>query len=198
MEKLAQYDGEPLTQLAIRFLLLTFVRTGELRGARWAEVHQEKKYWIIPGERMKMGEKHIVPLSHQALKVLEQIQKVSGDTPFLFPNVNNLQKTISENTILYALYRMGYHSRATGHGFRATASTALNEMGFHEDHIEIQLAHAERNKSRAPYNYAQYLPEREYMMQHWANFLDAVSQEGSTVTTKDFRVRTYQYESLRA
>eukprot|EP01099_Mayorella_cantabrigiensis_P005848 TRINITY_DN4749_c0_g1_i4.p1 TRINITY_DN4749_c0_g1~~TRINITY_DN4749_c0_g1_i4.p1 ORF type:complete len:221 (+),score=18.45 TRINITY_DN4749_c0_g1_i4:1467-2129(+) len=189
MTKLELYNGDPLTKLAIRLLILTFVRTNELRGAMWNEIHWEAKEWRVPKERMK-GKKneHIVPLSHQTMDILNHIKQISGNSPFIFPGVNNPQKVMSENTILYAIYRMGYHSRATGHGFRRTASTALNEMGFNRDHIEIQLAHTEQNQSRQPYNAALYLPQREEMMQHWANFLDAVSKEGSKVTTKDFRI----------
>jgi integrase len=189
MKSLEQYDGHPSTKLALRFLLLTFVRTNELRGARWDEIHWEAKQWRIPKERMKMKEEHIVPLSHQTIDVLNNIKKISGHTPFLFPGVNNPKSVMSENTMLYAIYRMGYHSKATGHGFRATASTALNEMGFNSKHIEVQLSHAERNQVKRAYDHALYLPEREHMMQHWANFLDEVSREGSKVTTKDFRVK---------
>ena len=140
---------------------------------------------------MKKKREHIVPLSHQTIDVLTQIKQISGGNPFLFPGVNNPRTVMSENTILYALYRMGYHSRATGHGFRRTASTALNDMQFNKDHIEIQLAHADRDQIRGIYNAALYLPDREIMMQHYANFLDAVSEEGSKVTTKDYRVKGY-------
>lgn len=197
-QKLAQYDGELLTKLATRFLILTFVRTKELRGAMWEEIHWGKKQWVIPASRMKMRDMHIVPLAPQTLELLTQVQKISGHTPFLFSHVNNPRKIMSENTILYALYRMGYHSRATGHGFRATAATSLKEMGFPSEWIEIQLAHVERNQTKKAYDHATLLPEREYMMQHWANFLDAVSQEDSTVTTNDFRVRTYKHAPLCA
>jgi integrase len=188
MTKLKGYNGDALTKLAIRFLILTFVRTKELRGARWEEIHWRNQLWTVPKERMKKKREHIVPLSRQTMDVLAQIKKISGHTPFLFPGTNNPKKVMSENTILYAIYRMGYHSRATGHGFRRTASTALNDMAFNRDYIEMQLAHAERSKSRGPYNAALYLPQREFMMQHWADFLDAVSQENSIVTTWDFRV----------
>lgn len=192
MMALKNYNGDLLTKLAIRFLLLSFVRTGELRGARWDEFHWEDRLWRIPKERMKRKREHIVPLSHQAMDILAQIKKISGDNPFLFPGVNNPRRVMSENTILYAIYRMGYHSRATGHGFRRTASTALNDMQFHKDHIEMQLAHADQDHVRGIYNAALYLPDREKMMQHYANFLDAVSVDGNKVTTKDFRVKGYE------
>ena len=170
--KLEQYDGELQTKLALKFLLLTFVRTGELRGARWEEIDFEKKEWRIPADRMKMKELHIVPLSFQSLEVLKELKHINGHKEHLFPNRNKPMTFISENTMLYALYRMGYHSRATVHGFRATASTILNEHGFKSDVIERQLAHSERNKVRASYNHAQYLPERREMMQWWGNYLD--------------------------
>jgi integrase len=172
LEKLEQYDGHLYTKLAIKLLMLTFVRTGELRGARWEEINIEKAEWRIPAERMKKREPHIVPLSNQALAVLERLQTYTRKSLYVFPNLANSKKCMSENTVLYALYRMGYHSRATGHGFRATASTILNENGFRSDIIERQLAHAERNKVRASYNHAQYLSERKTMMQWWGDYLD--------------------------
>jgi integrase len=141
LEKLEAYNGEPQTKLALRFLLLTFVRTGELRAAQWSEIDWDKAEWRIPAERMKIKEQHIVPLSSQAIVVLRELQKHSGHRQYVFPNQHNPATFMSENTILYALYRMGYHSRATGHGFRSTASTILNEHGFHADVIERQLAH---------------------------------------------------------
>ncbi|AZL16457.1 DUF4102 domain-containing protein [Rickettsiales endosymbiont of Stachyamoeba lipophora] len=174
LEKLALYDGDLQTKLALKLLILTFVRTGELRGARWEEIDLEKKEWRIPAERMKMREPHIVPLSNQAIDIIQELKLISGYREHLFTNRNKPLSFISENTLLYAMYRMGYHSRATPHGFRATASTILNEHGFRPDIIERQLAHAERNKVRASYNHAQYLPERREMMQWWADYLYAL------------------------
>ena len=171
-EKLENYDGELQTKLALKFLILTFVRTKELRGAKWQEFNFETKEWHIPEERMKMREKHIVPLSKQTIQILEQIRKIHNNENFVFPSHTSPHKPISENTLLYAMYRMGYHSRATPHGFRATASTILNEKGFNKDHIERQLAHGERDEIRASYNHAGYLPERHKLMQWWADFLD--------------------------
>jgi integrase len=158
LSKLSSYNGDLLTRLAIRLLMLTFVRTAELRGAVWSEFDLEKAEWRIPAERMKMRDNHIVPLSRQAVAVLKQIHYITGKRPLVFPCSRNAFKPMSENTILYALYRMGYHRRATGHGFRATASTILNEHQFPADIIERQLAHAERKSVRAAYNHAQYLP----------------------------------------
>jgi integrase len=124
---------------------------------------------------MKMKEQHIVPLSTQAITVLRDLEKFTGFRQHLFPNEQRPATFMSENTMLFALYRMGYHSRATGHGFRSTASTILNEHGFPPDVIERQLAHTERNAVRAAYNHAQYLPERRKMMQWWADYLEEVA-----------------------
>ena len=175
LKKLEAYDGALQTKLALRFLLLTYVRTIELRGAEWPEIDFAKGEWRIPAGRMKMKELHIVPLSRQAVTVLRELQKHTGNRQYLFPNQHNPVSYMSENTMLYALYRMGYHSRTTGHGFRSTASTILNENGFMPDVIERQLAHCERNKVRAAYNHAQYLPERRKMMQWWADYIDGVT-----------------------
>lgn len=177
LKKLTAFDGHPQTMLALRFLLLTFVRTIELRAAQWTEIDWDKAEWRIPAERMKMRELHIVPLSRQAIAVLRKLQNYSGNREYVFPNQHNPTRFMSENTILYALYRMGYHSRATGHGFRSTASTILNENDFPPDVIERQLAHSERDKVRAAYNHAQYLPERRKMMQWWADYLDEVAEK---------------------
>lgn len=172
LAKLENYDGELQTKLALKFLILTFVRTKELRGARWDEINFDTKEWHIPAERMKMRQKHIVPLSKQTLAIVKEIKKINGNKQFLFPSHINPNKTISENTVLFAIYRMGYHSRTTAHGFRGSASTILNEKGFNKDHIERQLAHGERDTVRASYNHANYLPQRKKMMQWWADYLD--------------------------
>ncbi len=177
LKKLEAYHGNSLTKLALRFLLLTFVRTTELRAVEWQEIDWDKAEWRIPAERMKMRDPHIVPLSHQAVAVLRELQKHTGNRQYVFPNQHNMLTCMSANTMIYALYRMGYHSRATGHGFRATASTILNENGFPPDVIERQLAHSERNHVRAAYNHAQYLRERRDMMQWWADYLDDAARK---------------------
>jgi integrase len=174
LKKLEAYDGTVQTKLALKLLLLTFVRTTELRGAEWAEVNFDKAEWRIPASRMKMKDPHIVPLSTQTLTILRELQQHSGNRQHLFPGQHKPASFMSQNTMIYALYRMGYHSRTTGHGFRATASTILNEHGFPPDVIERQLAHCERNKVRAAYNHAQYLPERRKMMQWWSDYIDGV------------------------
>jgi integrase len=179
--KLAAYDGHPQTRLALRLLAYTFVRTTELRAAEWSEFDEGAAEWRIPAARMKMRDEHIVPLSRQSLAVLAELRALNGHRRYVFMNLVDHEKFMSENTMLYAIYRMGYHSRATGHGFRATASTILNEQGFKSDVIERQLAHAERNKVRAAYNRAQYLPERRKMMQHWADYLDALESGADVV-----------------
>ena len=175
MQKLSEYDGDKATQLALRLIVLTFVRTQELIGARWEEVDFQKAEWRIPAIRMKMNEIHIVPLSQQSLFVFRQLRNMNEKSDLVFPSRSNAFKCMSNNTMLFALYRMGYHSQTTVHGFRSTASTILNELGYRSDVIERQLSHGERNKIRAAYNHAQYLPERRTMMQGWADHLDSLS-----------------------
>ncbi|MEN8501236.1 MULTISPECIES: tyrosine-type recombinase/integrase [Paraburkholderia] len=173
------YAGDIRTRYAVQLLALTFVRTGELRFAEWTEFDIERAEWRIPAARMKMRSVHIVPLSHQALALIERIRALSGTRRWIFPSPRNPEQPISENTVLFALYRMGYRGRMTGHGFRGLASTILNENGFQADWIERQLAHNEQNGIRAAYNHAQYLPERRRMMQWWANHID--QQSGANV-----------------
>jgi integrase len=183
LTSLEDYQGHKTTQLAVRLLMLTFVRTGELRAAKWDEFDLINRAWRIPAERMKAGVEHIVPLSDQAIATLEKLKEITGRYEFLFPGRSSIRKPMSENAILYAIYRMGYHSRATGHGFRSTASTILNEMGFPSDAIERQLAHGERDKVRAAYNKALYMDQREKMMQAWADFLESKQQDPGKVVT---------------
>jgi integrase len=173
--RIRTYDGSSVTRGALLLMAYTFTRTGELRSAEWTEFDVDDGMWRIPAERMKMRELHLVPLSRQAIEVLAELKLLTGSSRWLFPNERKPQKPMSENTILYALYRMGYHSRATGHGFRSSASTLLNEMRFDPDVIERQLAHKERNKVRAAYHRAEYLPERREMMQRWADYVDQLS-----------------------
>ncbi len=170
--RLKNYNGEPLTKLALELLILTLCRTGEVRGARWEEFDLAQREWKIPGERMKMKAPHIVILSNQALAILEQIKGFSGGQELLFPGRNNRNKPFSENTLLYAMYRLGYHGQACVHGFRALASTILNEKGFDADVIERCLAHVEQNKVRKAYHRAEYLEGRREMLQWWADHLD--------------------------
>ena len=182
LQKLHVYNGHVQTKLALKMLTLTFVRTVELRGMKWSEVDFDKAEWRIPAERMKMREQHIVPLSKQVVAILRELQPITGHWQHVFPNQQKPMGRMSENTMLYALYRMGYHSRATGHGFRHTGSTILNEHGFKGDVVERQLAHAERKKVRGTYNHAEYLPERRKMMQWWADYLDKAAKNEKVVT----------------
>lgn len=178
LQRLSAYDGHPQTRLAVTLLMLTFVRTTELRGATWEELDLDKGEWRIPAERMKMRRDHIVPLSRQAVAAFRELHRLNGQWKYVFPNPHKPLKHMSENAVLYALYRMGYHNRTTGHGFRHTASTILNESGlFSADAIERQLAHIQGNKVRAAYNHAQYLPERRKMMQWWADFLERMASD---------------------
>lgn len=173
------YDqlGDLQTKLALQLLAITFVRTNELIGAEWAEFDLDNQVWVIPAHRMKMKTEHVVPLAKQALEILEQLKALSGGSRYILPG-RNPDKPISNNTLLFALYRLGYKGKMTGHGFRAVASTALNEMGFRADVIERQLAHCERNEVRGAYNRAEYIKDRTAMMQHWADYLDGVKAKG--------------------
>lgn len=184
LDKLSKYDGQPLTRIALHLVVLTFVRSREMREARWEEFDLERAEWRIPAERMKMRAPHIVPLSRQAIEILKGLHPLTGRYALLFPGQNDPEKPMSENTLLYAMYRMGYHQRATVHGFRATASTILNETGFNTDAIERQLAHAERNKVRAAYHRSEYLNERVKMMQWWADFLDSIAKGSNVIPMK--------------
>ena len=172
LEELEAYQGYEVTKLALKFLIHTFVRPGEIRGALWQEIDLENKEWRIPAGRMKMNEEHIVPLSDQAIAILEELKPLTGKSKLLFPGVRNNRKPMSENTLTFAIRkRLGFD--ATAHGFRATASTVLNETGFRSEVIERQLAHTpERNKVRAAYNRSQYLSERKKMMQWWGDYLE--------------------------
>lgn len=145
LHRIDAYDGSPLTRYALQLMSLTFVRTAELIGARWEEFDLEGRVWRIPAERMKMKTPHIVPLSRQAIAVFGELTKVRNLSPLVFPGERDHEKPMSNNTILFALYRMGYHSRMTGHGFRGVASTVLHELGHRHELIELQLAHKERN-----------------------------------------------------
>lgn len=166
------YQGTPITRLALKLMALTFVRTSELIAAKWIEFDFEEAIWRIPPERMKMRTEHIVPLSRQAIETLRTLQVVSGHSELLFPGDRNRKKSISNNTLLRALERMGFKGRMTGHGFRGLASTVLHEQGFDHAHIEAQLAHQERDRVSARYNFALYLKQRAQMMQWWADYLD--------------------------
>ena len=178
LRDIAAYEtiGDMQTRIALQLLALTFVRTTELIGAFWSEVNLDEAVWIIPAERMKMKAEHIVPLSKQTIQLLVELKPLSGSSKYLLPG-RNAAKTTSNNTLLFALYRLGYKGVMTGHGFRAVASTILNESGFRSDVIERQLAHCERNAVRGAYNRAEYLPERKAMMEWWGNYVDTETRK---------------------
>jgi integrase len=184
LSRMHSYDGDALTCLAMRLLAYTFVRTSELIEAEWREFHLDNARWDIPAERTKMHTPHIVPLSRQSVEVLRALKLLTGRSKLVFPGAHDKDKPMSNNTILFALYRLGYKGRMTGHGFRGLASTILHENGFTDEHIEMQLAHLRRNKVAAAYNHAKYLSQRAEMMQWWADYLDSQSSksEGDSST----------------
>jgi integrase len=184
LKKLSVFAGDPCTAHGLRLLMLTAVRPGELRGARWAEIDTEAAIWRIPAERMKMRTEHVVPLSRQALDVLEAVKPLAGSNGLVFPSPYYPSKSLSENTFNSALARMGYKGIATAHGFRALFSTVANESGWNPDAVERQLAHMERNKIRAAYHRSTYLEDRKKMMQWWADYLDGVASGGKVVPLK--------------
>lgn len=173
------------TRNAVKLLLLTFVRTSELINATWDEFDLEAGVWSIPAERMKMGNPHIVPLSRQALNILKEQKKLTCESPWVFPNQIRPKKSMSNNTVLMALKRMGYQGRMTGHGFRALAmSTIKEQLGYRHEVVDRQLAHAPRNKVDAAYDRAKFLDERKKMMQHWADYLDGLASNGNIIQAK--------------
>ena len=169
------YEGYFPLVCALKLAPLVFTRPTELRAAQWKEFDLESGEWRIPAERMKMRRQHLVPLSRQAISILRELQKYSGEGKFLFPSIRTEVRPISDATMLNALRRMGYQKHEMSvHGFRSIASTLLNELGYNRDWIERQLAHGEQDEVRAAYNYAEYLPERRKMMQAWADYLDGL------------------------
>ncbi len=180
--KLAEVETTTQNKLAIRLLMHTFVRQGEMRQARWEDIDWEKAEWHLPPETTKMKTGHLVPLSRQTIAILQELQAITGNNPhgLLFPSQHYQKKPMMcENTVNNVLCRMGYKGRLVGHGFRSIASTALNEMGFPPDVIERQLAHKEPNSIRAAYNRAEYMEQRRTMMQDWSDHLDQL--EGKNV-----------------
>ena len=179
------FTGTMPVRTALRLLPLVFVRPGELRGARWAEFDLEAAEWRIPGERMKRGVPHIVPLATQVVAMLRELEPLTGRGELLFPGVRTRTKPMSENTLNAGLRRLGYSSdQMTAHGFRSIASTLLNEQGWNRDAIERQLAHADSDSVRAAYNYAEHLGERRKMMQAWADYLDGLKRGADVVPIK--------------
>ena len=171
LQALTASDIHTTTRLALQFTILTAARTGEVRFATWDEIDLEKRLWSIPAARMKMQRPHVVPLSTGALAILKRAKILYGDSGYIFPGIVDPAKALSENTLLYALYRIGYHGRATTHGFRALFSTIANEANFNPDAIERQLAHQEKSAVRGAYNRGVYLKERAELMQWWSDHL---------------------------
>ncbi|MCB9985025.1 MAG: integrase arm-type DNA-binding domain-containing protein [Micavibrio sp.] len=166
------------TTLAIKLLMLTFVRTSELIEAKWSEFDMEKALWSIPAERMKMKRPHIVPLAKQAIKILEELKTLGESSEWILPSQFGSRKHMSNNTILKALERLGYKGRMTGHGFRALAMTTIKErLGYLHEIVDRQLAHAPRTTNDKAYDRAKFIEDRTKMMQEWADYLDALGEK---------------------
>lgn len=184
LHALDDYGGDPGTVRAIKLLLLTGCRPGELRGAPWDEVDLDTATWTIPSARMKMRRDHVIPLPVQAVELLREQSALTRHRSLIFSNRDKPLLPISENTMGQALNRMGYKGRQTAHGFRHLISTALNERGYNRDWIERQLSHGDDNAIRAVYNQAEYLDQRREMMQAWADHLDALRRGADVVPMK--------------
>jgi integrase len=183
LRAIEEFSGYGITRYALKMTPHVFVRPGELRTAEWSEFDFDRAVWSIPAEKMKMRWPHQVPLSRQVLELLEEVRPLTGHGPFVFPACHTWRRSMSENTITYALRRMGYgKDEMTAHGFRAMAATLLNEMGiWNPDAIERQLAHLENNGVRRAYARGQYWDERVRMMQHWSDYLDQLRAGGEVV-----------------
>lgn len=186
LRKIEHYKGSLITRTALSLAPLVFVRPTELRHAEWCEIDLEAAMWTIPATKMKMKRAHLVPLSTQAVAILQDIQPLTGAGKYVFAGANNANRPMSENTVNKALRTLGYDTKTqmTGHGFRSIASTLLNEQGYNRDAIEMQLAHSENDSVRAAYNRAQYLAERKTMMQAWSDYLYALKQGADIVPFK--------------
>jgi len=178
LRNIEDYSGSEVIRHALKFAPMVFVRPGELRQARWSEFDFEKDLWSIPAERMKGRRPHVVPLSAQAKKIMESIRPLTSDSEWVFPTPQSKTRCISDMALLSAIRRMGYEKEEmTAHGFRAMASTNLEQMGFDSRLIELQLAHADSNEIRAAYKREPHLlrlDERRVMMQRWADYLDSL------------------------
>lgn len=173
LERMDRYHGNLIIKSALQFMTLTFVRTAELRMMEWEEIDIENKLWRIPAHKMKMALPHIVPLSKQALEILEILRSITGIKQYVFYNYSTA-KPISSNALLCAIRTMGYQGKMTGHGFRGLASTTLHEQGYMHDAIEVQLAHTVGNAVSQAYNHAQHMDYRINMMQEWSDFIDSL------------------------
>lgn len=181
LSSIDKYMGSQIVRVALRVLILTGVRPGELRKAEWSEINFDTKVWEIPAEKMKMRRPHIVPLSEQVIDLLKQIHPISGSYQYIFPSRTDYRKHISDMALNTMIRRMGYSGRATGHGFRHTMSTILHEQGYNTAWIETQLAHVDKNSIRGTYNHAQYIDGRREMLQWYADYMDALENGGNVV-----------------
>ncbi|GAV19913.1 putative prophage CPS-53 integrase [Mariprofundus micogutta] len=175
LRAIQSFEGTFIVQCAMKITPYLFVRPGELRQAEWSEINIEKAEWRIPAEKMKMKQVHIVPLSDQVITILRDAHALTGEGKYVFPSIRSAARPMSNNTVNSALRRLGYDkSEICAHGFRGMASTILHEQGWPTDVIERQLAHQEGNEVKRSYNHARHLPERQKMMQHWADYLDGL------------------------
>lgn len=174
LNQLDEYGGRRVTALAIKLMIYTFVRTIEVRRCQKKDVDLDAMLWIIPEGKMKKRRKHIVPISNQVAEIFREAMAISGDSEYLFPNSRRPNEMISGTTFNRAFEYLDFPN--TGHDFRATASTYLYENEWDGRYIEMQLAHAETNKTRAAYNHAEYLPQRTKMIQHWGDYLDQLKE----------------------
>lgn len=182
-----EYDASGITKLALQISPHVFVRPGELRHAEWSEIDLDGALWIIPAGKMKMRKPHHVPLSRQAVALFQEVRSVTGPTGYAFPSIRTRVRPMSENTINAALRRLGYASdEMTAHGFRAMASTLLNESGkWHQDAIERALAHGDTDKVRAAYHRGAHWKERVEMAQWWSDYLDTLRKGADVVPFPD-------------
>ncbi|HBT3878566.1 TPA: tyrosine-type recombinase/integrase [Klebsiella pneumoniae] len=188
LRALSEYSGSTITRNATRLLMLTGLRTIELRASEWVDIDFDKGVWNIPAERMKMRRPHLVPLSSQVRELLKEIHQLTGRGKYVFPGRNDAGKSMSEASINQVIKRIGYDGQATGHGFRHTMSTILHEQGFNTAWIETQLAHVDKNSIRGTYNHAQYLDGRREMLQWYADYMQAL-ENGENVVHGSFEKR---------
>ena len=186
LNALNDYSGSMITRTATKLLMITGLRTIELRTSEWSDIDFEKGIWQIPAERMKMRRPHIVPISSQARELLEEIHQLTGRGRYVFHGRNDAGKPMSEASINQVIKRIGYDGKATGHGFRHTLSTILHEQGYNSAWIETQLAHVDKNSIRGTYNHALYLEGRRAMLQDYADYLDAL-ERGDNVIHGNFK-----------
>ncbi|AWA02731.1 integrase [Klebsiella pneumoniae] len=188
LRALSEYSGSTITRNATRLLMLTGLRTIELRASEWVDIDFDKGVWNVPAERMKMRRPHLVPISTQVRELLEEIHQLTGRGKYVFPGRNDAGKPMSEASINQVIKRIGYDGKATGHGFRHTMSTILHEQGYNTAWIETQLAHVDKNSIRGTYNHAQYLDGRREMLQWYADYMQAM-ENGENVVHGSFGKR---------